>query len=94
LYQINHPQIPKFRANFEEQKRLFLVQEYAEGKTVAKSLSDRLKNNQTFKESEAVQFLQDMLPVLTHIHGMGIIHRDISPDNIIFSRSRQATSFD
>jgi serine/threonine protein kinase len=84
LYQINHPQIPKFRANFEEQKRLFLVQEYAEGKTVAKSLSDRLKNNQTFKEAEAVEFLLNMLPVLSHIHGMGIIHRDISPDNIIF----------
>ena len=84
LYQINHPQIPKFRANFEEQKRLFLVQEYAEGKTVAKTLSDRLKNSQTFKEAEAVEFLQNMLPVLSHIHGMGIIHRDISPDNIIF----------
>ncbi len=84
LYQINHPQIPKFRANFEEQKRLFLVQEYAEGKTVAKTLSDRLKNNQTFTEAEAVEFLQNMLPVLTHIHSMGIIHRDISPDNIIF----------
>jgi serine/threonine protein kinase len=84
LYQINHPQIPKFRANFEEQKRLFLVQEYAEGKTVAKTLSERLKNNQTFKEAEAVEFLQNMLPVLSHIHGMGIIHRDISPDNIIF----------
>jgi serine/threonine protein kinase len=84
LYQISHPQIPKFRANFEEQKRLFLVQEYAEGKTVAKTLSERLKNNQTFKEAEAVEFLQNMLPVLSHIHGMGIIHRDISPDNIIF----------
>ena len=84
LYQINHPQIPKFRANFEEQKRLFLVQEYAEGKTVAKTLSERLKNNQTFKENEAVEFLLNMLPVLSHIHGMGIIHRDISPDNIIF----------
>jgi serine/threonine protein kinase len=84
LYQINHPQIPKFRANFEEQKRLFLVQEYAEGKTVAKSLSDRLKNHKTFTEAEAVEFLQNMLPVLTHIHAMGIIHRDISPDNIIF----------
>ncbi len=84
LYQINHPQIPKFRANFEEQKRLFLVQEYAEGKTVAKSLSERLKNNQTFTEGEAVDFLNNMLPVLTHIHGMGIIHRDISPDNVIF----------
>ncbi len=84
LYQINHPQIPKFRANFEEQKRLFLVQEYAEGKTVAKTLSDRLKNSQTFTEAEAVEFILNMLPVLTHIHGMGIIHRDISPDNIIF----------
>jgi serine/threonine protein kinase len=84
LYQINHPQIPKFRANFEEQKRLFLVQEYAEGKTVAKTLSDRLKKNTTFTEAEAVEFIKNMLPVLSHIHGMGIIHRDISPDNIIF----------
>ena len=84
LYQINHPQIPKFRANFEEQKRLFLVQEYAEGKTVAKTLSDRLKKNTTFAEAEAVEFIKNMLPVLSHIHGMGIIHRDISPDNIIF----------
>ncbi len=84
LYQINHPQIPKFRANFEEEKRLFLVQEYAEGKTVAKTLGDRLKNGKTFTETEAVDFLQNMLPVLTHIHNMGIIHRDISPDNIIF----------
>jgi serine/threonine protein kinase len=84
LYQINHPQIPKFRANFEEQKRLFLVQEYAEGKTVAKLLSERLKKSTTFSEIEAVSFLQNMLPVLSHIHGMGIIHRDISPDNIIF----------
>ncbi len=84
LYQINHPQIPKFRANFEEQKRLFLVQEYAEGKTVAKSLSERLKNSQTYTEQEAVEFLKNMLPVLSHIHNMGIIHRDISPDNIIF----------
>ncbi|WP_310483138.1 serine/threonine-protein kinase [Chamaesiphon sp. VAR_48_metabat_403] len=84
LYQINHPQIPKFRANFEEQKRLFLVQEYAEGKTVARTLSDRLKNSTTFTELEAVEFLKNMLPVLSHIHAMGIIHRDISPDNIIF----------
>jgi serine/threonine protein kinase len=84
LYQIDHPQIPKFRANFEEERRLFLVQEYAEGKTVAKTLSDRLKNSSTFTEAEAVEFLQNMLPVLTHIHNMGIIHRDISPDNVIF----------
>jgi serine/threonine protein kinase len=31
LYQIAHPQIPQFRAIFEENQRLFLVQDYVEG---------------------------------------------------------------
>jgi serine/threonine protein kinase len=83
LYQINHPQIPRFRANFEEAKRLFLVQEYAEGKTYAKILGERIRESRTFTEEEAVSFLQNMLPVLDNIHSQGIIHRDISPDNII-----------
>jgi serine/threonine protein kinase len=84
LYEISHPQIPKFRANFEEAKRLFLVQEYAEGKTYAKILGERIRESRTFSEQEAIAFLQDMLPVLENIHAQGIIHRDISPDNIIF----------
>jgi serine/threonine protein kinase len=84
LYEINHPQIPRFRANFEEAKRLFLVQEYAEGKTYAKILGERIRESRTFSEQEAISFLQNMLPVLENIHAQGIIHRDISPDNIIF----------
>jgi serine/threonine protein kinase len=83
LYQINHPQIPRFRANFEEAKRLFLVQEYAEGKTYAKILGERIRESRTFTEEEALLFLQQMLPVLDNIHSQGIIHRDISPDNMI-----------
>jgi serine/threonine protein kinase len=87
LYEINHPQIPKFRANFEEAKRLFLVQEYAEGKTYAKILGERIRESRTFSEQEAISFLQNMLPVLENIHAQGIIHRDISPDNIICRES-------
>lgn len=36
-----------------------------------------------FSEAEVITFLRQMLPVLGHIHNFGIIHRDISPDNII-----------
>jgi serine/threonine protein kinase len=89
LYAINHPQIPRFRANFEEAKRLFLIQEYAEGKTYAKILGERIRESRTFTEQEAIAFLQNMLPVLENIHAQGIIHRDISPDNIICRESDQ-----
>ncbi|MGB0562247.1 MAG: serine/threonine protein kinase, partial [Spirulinaceae cyanobacterium] len=34
LYQIRHPQVPQFQATFEEQGRLFIVQDYVEGHTL------------------------------------------------------------
>jgi serine/threonine protein kinase len=89
LHRVNHPQIPSFRANFEEAKRLFLVQEYAEGKTYAKILGEKIRESKTFTEEEALAFLYQMLPILTNIHNQGIIHRDISPDNIILRESDQ-----
>ncbi|NJN21349.1 MAG: serine/threonine protein kinase [Leptolyngbya sp. RL_3_1] len=83
LYQIQHPQIPQFRAIFEVEQRLFLVQDYVDGVTYRDLLSQRRAQNNPFNESEVRQFLQQILPVLAHIHAKGIIHRDISPDNIM-----------
>ena len=83
LYQISHPQIPQFRAIFEENQRLFLVQDYVEGMTYRELLLDRTSKGGTFSEAEVLVFIRQMLPVLAHIHARGIIHRDISPENII-----------
>ncbi|MEM9977122.1 MAG: serine/threonine-protein kinase [Cyanobacteria bacterium P01_D01_bin.2] len=87
LYQISHPQIPQFRATFEENQRLFLVQDHIEGLTYREILQQR--PGQAFSETEIRAFLGQLLPVLAHIHAKGIIHRDISPDNIILRRSDQ-----
>ncbi|MGB3508873.1 MAG: protein kinase [Microcoleaceae cyanobacterium] len=89
LYQIQHPQIPQFRATFEENQRLFLLQDYVEGKTYRTILQERQSANNLFSEAEVLTFLQQMLPVLAHIHNCGIIHQDISPDNIIKRKSDQ-----
>ncbi|MGD1860996.1 MAG: protein kinase, partial [Leptolyngbyaceae cyanobacterium] len=84
LYQIQHPQIPQFRATFEVEGRLFLVQDYVEGHSYRELLNQRRSQHPpSFSEAEVRQFLQQMLPVLAHIHAKGIIHRDISPDNIL-----------
>ena len=87
LYNIEHPQIPKFQAIFEENQRLFLVQDYIDGVTYRDLLNQRLAQGLTFSEAEVRQFLRQMLPVLAHIHSKGIIHRDISPDNIMQRRA-------
>ena len=87
LYQIQHSQIPQFRASFEQDQRLFLVQDYVEGKTYETLLQERLSQGQTFTEGEIVSFLQQLLPVLGYLHQQNIIHRDIAPDNIILRSS-------
>lgn len=83
LYQLQHSQIPKFRELCLDgntgKERLFLIQDYIAGETYRQLLNNR----QTFSEKEIIILLQQLLPVLQHIHALGIIHRDISPENII-----------
>lgn len=85
LQQLTHPQIPQFLNNFEADGRLFIVQEYIDGRTYWDLLSERRAKGQVFSEAEVMQLLLDLLGVLDYIHGKKIIHRDISPDNIMFS---------
>ena len=60
-----------------------------EGPTYHDVLNRRRQQDRTFSETEVRQFLQQLLPVLAHIHAKGIIHRDISPDNIILRQKDQ-----
>lgn len=87
LYKLQHPQIPRFRemfrASYGDRDRLFLVQDYVDGQTYRQLLYARLRQGRLFNEAEVVQFLLQLLPVLDYIHQLGVIHRDIAPDNII-----------
>ncbi len=83
LYQINHPQIPKFLAWFTHAAGLFLVQEYIDGRTYSSLLWERQQQGELFSEAEVTQWIKDLLPVLAYLHEHKIVHRDISPDNIM-----------
>lgn len=78
LQKLNHQQIPKFyellQVNIEGENRLFFVQEYIEGNSY---------HGQQLSETEVIKFLKEILPVLSYIHQQNVIHRDLSPDNII-----------
>jgi serine/threonine protein kinase len=95
LYQIKHPQVPEFRATFAENGRLFLVQDYVEGKTYRQILKERLPEGKTFTESEIINLLSQLLPILGYIHNRNIIHRDVSPENLMLrSRDRMPVLID
>jgi serine/threonine-protein kinase len=93
LYKLQHPQIPRFRellrTNVQGKESLFLVQDYVEGQTYRDLLASRKQKGLRFTELEVRQLLQQILPVLVYIHSLGVIHRDISPDNLILRTSDQ-----
>ncbi len=88
LYQLRHPQIPEFRAilqaTIDSNPVLLIVEQYISGETY----EQWVEAGNRLDEAEAIQFLKDILPVLSYVHDRGVIHRDISPDNLI----REATS--
>ncbi|MEM8613835.1 MAG: protein kinase [Cyanobacteria bacterium P01_H01_bin.105] len=88
LHSIDHPQIPKFMACFTQAKRLFIVQEYIDGVTYLKLLQRRKKQSKLFTEGEIVFWIAHMLRVLDYLHRLNIMHRDISPENVMYSRDR------
>lgn len=87
LYRIEHPQIPKFREKFAQDQHLFLVEDYIFGKNYQTLLAERQSIGQVFSEPEVLELFRSLLPVLNYIHTLGIIHRDISPENIILRDS-------
>jgi serine/threonine-protein kinase len=90
LYKLYHPQLPKFREFFEaklggEVGCLFLAQDYIEGQTYCLLLKSRGR----LSEAEVTKLMYQLLPLLSYIHSQGVIHRDISPDNLILRHSDQ-----
>ncbi|MBD2097118.1 serine/threonine protein kinase [Trichocoleus sp. FACHB-591] len=83
LYELQHPQIPRFRGIIPYADRLFVVQEYVEGVTCRDWLKERLTQHQVFSEAEVMQLFWHVLPVLLHIHSRGIIHGNLSPASIL-----------
>jgi serine/threonine protein kinase len=78
--QVAHPNACRIYDIAEEQDRLVLVMEFIEGE----SLAQRLQRG-ALPAQEAAQIVLAILAALEAFHKIGIVHRDVKPENIILS---------
>jgi tRNA A-37 threonylcarbamoyl transferase component Bud32 len=75
----NHPNIVKITGEFQENNTVYYTMEFLEGK----SLTEYLKENIKISVENGVGLILSICDAVKTIHRAGILHRDISPDNII-----------
>lgn len=78
------PQISHLLDHFTRENSFYLVQEFKEGI----SLQEKLINEEIWRETDVIQFLHESLNILNLIHKEGIIHQDIKPANLIFTKEK------
>lgn len=62
---------------------VYMVMEYVEGHT----LGDEIKQRGRLTPAEVVELLDPIMSVLNTAHAMGVVHRDLKPDNIMIGKS-------
>jgi serine/threonine protein kinase len=74
-----HESLAQVHRYFEANRTAYFVMEYVEGATLARVL----KREGTINEDRLRKILFPLLDGLEEVHRLGVLHRDIKPDNII-----------
>jgi calcium-dependent protein kinase len=79
------PNIAEFRAAFEDADSVHLVMELCSGG----ELLDRVAARGSYSERQAAAACRDVLTVVHVCHSMGVMHRDIRPENFLLASSAE-----
>jgi serine/threonine protein kinase len=78
----SHDQIPQYQGAIADQGRIFLPQDYHEGKTYRQFLEERIFQGRRFSATEALTQWQGLLTTLSELHSHGLIHGNLSLDSL------------
>ncbi|MBQ7123063.1 MAG: serine/threonine protein kinase, partial [Oscillospiraceae bacterium] len=76
---------------FAENNTVYIVMEYVEGKTLKEYVKG---NGNKLPMSTVLKLLEPVMNALEQIHAHNLIHRDISPDNIMVGPDGKVTLLD
>ncbi|CAD8140394.1 unnamed protein product [Paramecium pentaurelia] len=81
MQKMNHPKIIHLEELFEGENKFYLILKYLQGQSLHESFNKR----QVIFEQEQIQTIMfQLLTALQYMHSLGIMHRDLNPENIMF----------
>jgi serine/threonine protein kinase len=84
LARLVHPNIVGVHQVFEDNDTAYMAIDYIDGRDLHDILAS---TDQAFTPDQTVSMLKKMLSAVEFIHQVGILHRDISPDNILIDKT-------
>ena len=83
LKQLHHQNVISLENVYEDNKAIYIVMEYCEGKDLLNYVQKKKKLN----EDVAAFFYYQIINAIEYIHSKGISHRNITLDNILISKA-------
>ena len=84
------PGVVKVRELFRENETAYIVMDFVEGET----LKARLKRTGPMPWTQAKEIFRPVIQAMEKVHQAGLIHRDLSPDNIMLTPNGQVRILD
>ena len=86
---INHKNIVRQYGNFEDSQNYYLVLEYLPNDNLEEKIGKHIKsfanqNIEFIQENIVINIFKQILNGVEYLHGIGVVHRNIKPDNILF----------
>ncbi len=78
---VNHENIIQMIDHFEDEDRIYIVTNYAEGG----ELYQKLKQAKLLSEYTVGKYIFQLSDAVSYLHQLNIIHRDIKPENILLT---------
>ena len=79
LKRVDHPNIVKTYDVFETKDEIHIVMEYMKGGM----LYNAIEEGKHFVEADTVQLMRELIDGILYLHRMGIVHRDVKPENVL-----------